>query len=489
MPDPKQPTPSARAYFRGSIGVIFSRGIGILAGVGSLWILTRVLDTEQFAGYMLAMSVVQIIGFFAGFGIERVLFLKISALTPDPQRLHGQKLAARIAVWVSASAVVAVLATLLLVGFFPELTGQTALAHWLTRLAPIGPAIALITVLVAWLEANHRTGRPQALQGEIDASRCAGFGLIYATGAGAWAVPIAAVAPYILSPLALALSHRRKAMPEPSTLSYADFKDGLRFFGIHVSSVGFLHLDIMAVGIVAEPAVLAAYVIASRFSLILEAGHHLFAAAYGPRARFHMSEGQPQLAAQEYTNARVLGFLAASSAAFGFMLFGQFMLELFGGFAGAFDILMLLCAGQIALVGAGLHAMHLSMAGHLTIAMRLQLSALALFIALLVVLTPSYGAYGAALAFLSAQIALATAGLVTLRILYGIWPFTIASLVGYGLSVGSLALAGLAPELLALAGGLLVTGIVITAISERGLILKILAEVLDQLRRHAPRQR
>ena len=117
--------------------------------------------------------------------------------------------------------------------------------------------------------------------------------------------------------------------------------------------------------------------------MILEAGQQIFAPAYTPRARQHLDVGRPELAAREYYVARTLGFIASSGAALGFMVLGEPLLAFFGDFGSAYGVLMVMCAGQVLLVGAGLHSVHMSMSDLLKIAMRIQLAGLSIYLGLL----------------------------------------------------------------------------------------------------------
>ena len=472
---------SAQMYFSGSLGVLVSRAVGIVAGIVSLWLLTRILSVEAFAGYMLAMSLVFVLGFVASFGLERVLLLKISPLTPDPGHLWGGRLARKIAVWVALLSAATAVLTIIVLQSLPALSAKNDLAGWFLILSPIVPAVAMTALLVAWLQSNHSVGRPQTIYGQVDGLRCLGFGLVFAVGAGAWAVALAAVVASILPPTIMAARTIGKSTPEPGDFELSDVWDGLYFFAMRFATIGFLHADILILGLFAPPEVLGPYVVASRFALILEAGLQIFAPAYTPRARRHIEAGAPSLAAREYGVSRTLGFLASGTAALCFMIVGQPLLNQFGAGDEAFNILLLLCAGQLLLVGAGLHAIHMSMSDHLRLATAIQLGCLLIFVSLLLLLVPKYAAFGAAISFVIAQALLAASGTLVLWRIAGIRAWNAVGLISYAAAVGALICAGLAPAYLGPAAVILLLSLGLLAVRELDLLKSILKESLAQL--------
>ena len=140
---------TAKMYFSGSLGVLFSRIVGMIAGVGSLWFLTRVLSTEDFAAYTFAMSLILVLGYSASLGLERVMLLRISGLAPEPGVLKGSVLARRIALRVALLSLAAALGCIGVLQAFPRLSAQNDLLGWFIALAPIVPAVALTASLIA----------------------------------------------------------------------------------------------------------------------------------------------------------------------------------------------------------------------------------------------------------------------------------------------------------------------------------------------------
>ena len=474
---------SAQLYFSGSVGVLFSRVAGMIAGVASLWLLTRILSTEAFAAYSFAMSLVFVLGFATVFGLERVMLLKLSPLEPEPGVLKGALLARRIALWVLVLSCGT--AALMFAAFhiFPVLSANRDLVGWFSALVPIVPAVALTAVLIAWLQSNHIVGRPQAVHGYVDVLRCLGLAMVFFVGGGGWAVAFAAVIASVIPPLLLAKRVVKASIPQPANFSFSDAADGLQFFAMRLATIGFLHADILIMGVLAPPAVVAPYVVASRLALILEAGQQVFAPAYAPRVRRHIEGGTPELAAREYGVARTLAFFATSGAALVLLLFGEALLGFFGAFQAAYGVLLVMCMGQLILVGAGLHSIHLSMSDHLPIAAATQVGGLLLYLALLVFLIPAYGAMGAAVAFVIAQAVVAGVGLATLFQRCRISPFQTVPLICYFLAVSGIGIAGFWPEYRWEGGMLLLASLCITAYHARTLLGSVVIDGMGHIAR------
>ncbi len=476
MPEAR-PIKSENMYISSSLGVLFSRGVGLFAGVASLWLLTRILDEVDFAAYMLAMSMVYVCGFLGGFGLQRVLLLKISPLPATPGILHGAQLARSVGirVFISSTSLAVVVAAALYA--FPDISAENNVAPWFLMLAPIVPAVAMTVWLIAWLQSNYIVGRPQSIYGQVDGLRCAGLGVVFAMGLSAFAVAFAAVAATIVPPLLAALRSIGKTESEPSSFDWHDIIDGLNFFGLRCAEIGMRHADIIVLGFFAPPEAVASYVIASRLALILEAGQLVFAPAYAPRARQHVINNSHQQAKREYEVSRQLGLIASGTVVFFLVILGEPLLHVFSAGEEAYKVLLVVSAGQILLVGAGLHSAHLSMSGHLPLTMALQLSGLFIFVFLLFELVPTYGALGAATAFWVVNLFLALTGLGALW-----WTCRIAVLglfnsASWLVLVISILVAGYNPEYSRVSAAFMLLALAALLVRERDLIKSVASDV------------
>lgn len=403
------------AYLSGAAGVITTRALGLAAGVLSLWLLTRILETEAFAGYTAAMSVLMLLGFAAGFGIERMMLLKIAGLPAGPMPLQGGRMMRRVAGLILLTGVIVGLGAAILWRFIPHAPGDAPVAAWLLWLWPVVPAVALTLALVTWYQANHQFGWPQAIWGVSDTCRAAGFLAVFILGLGAPWVAVSAVLAAVLPVTLLSYRSRGRTADEPGDMSIRDLGDGIQFFLMRFSNMAMTHLDILVLGLLAPASSVAQYVVASRFAAILETGSHVFLPAYAARARRHIAEGTPALAWREYGTARSLGLLITLPLIGIFVLFSADLLSFFGEFGTAHASFLILICGHLLNVGFGSHSIHMSMTDDLPYATANRCAALAAFAILLAVLVPAYGDEGAALSFAAASLVYNLAGAVLLK--------------------------------------------------------------------------
>ena len=471
---------SDKAYFTGALGAMASRVITILAGVLSLWFLTRVLGTDQFAGYSVAFSALILVGYSVGLGIERSMLLRIGELAPDASALKGGRMMRAILLVAGVLASIAALVMALLYG-----AGDTPRHAFLRMMAPLVPATALTLVMVTWFQANHRVGVAQVMTGLNDGVRSAAFGVCFLLGLGAGGIAAGAVVGALAPLFFLTFRAAGQTQPEPSGLGVADFTAGLQFLALRLSRMGLHHLDIIALGALGTTTGTAQYAVAARFAILVESGQSMFAPTFMPRARRHLSTGRMDLAEREYHVSRVIGFAGALSLSIGFALFGEPVLQLFGSFGVGFDAFMVLVAGNLLTVGFGMHSVFLSMTDHLGRSTANRVACVAIFAVLLWFLVPRFDAVGAALAFLIAQGTHDAVGVRIMKRRLGISAFDLADCITVLAACTIFCLIGieLVPRLAGI--GLLLVLLAATALRHREIMTDIASSLLRIVLRRA----
>ncbi|MEM6823872.1 MAG: hypothetical protein AAF566_02065 [Pseudomonadota bacterium] len=450
---------SDKAYFTGALGVLSSRVAAILAGVASLWLLTRILGSEAFAGYSVAFSIVVLLGYSIGLGIERSLLLRISGLDPAGGRLQGARLMRRILI------VVAVLSSLAVVGTLLTIAGETGPKHdFLRLLTPVIPAVAISLVLITWYQANHRVGVSQTMQGLNDATRCTLFGITFAAGLGATGVAAGAILGAAAPAVFLAWRAMGQTRPEPATIGLSDIGDGIQFLIMRMSKMGLQHLGIIALGILGTTTGTAQFAVALRFATLIESGQTVFTPTFAPRVRRHLSLNQMDLAAREYRIARVTGFTAALGLALIFMVVGEPILRQFGDFGVSSEAFLVLIASYLMTVGAGMHSTFLAMTDQLGRSTATRVLSIAIFALGLWILVPQYDAFGAALAFMIATAVHETVGVIILMRYLGVRPCTLPEAAVVVTSCATLCGAGIGFVPIMTAAGILAAMLAATAL-------------------------
>lgn len=470
---------SGKAYFTGALGVAASRVINSLAGIVSLWLLTAILTTDNFAGYSVAMSIVVLLGYSAGLGLERSMLLRVGELAPDPRILAGARLALTIL------GIVAVLSTVTAVLTFAFIGGggTTPRHEFVARLAPVIPATALSLVMVTWYQANHRVGVSQVMLGLNDATRAAVFAITLVLGLGPAGVAAGAFIG-AAAPLAyLSIRAVGNTRPEPHDLGIGDVLAGFQFLIMRLSKMGLHHFDIIALGALGSATGTAQYVVASRFAILVESGQTIFSPTFAPRVRRHLTTGRGELASREYHVARVAGFTAALAFSMFLVLFGQPILQAFGNFGVGFGAFMILVATNLLTVGVGMHSTFLSMTDQLSRSTANRILSLGVFGLCLWVLVPRYDALGAAFSCLIATAIHEVAGVAILRKHFGIKALTA---VEAGIVVIACAtLCAIATGIVArLPGALILAVLLVLGVArERALIGAIIGDLARMVRR------
>lgn len=437
-----------KAYFSGASGALTSRGLSVVAGMLSLWLLARILSTDDLAGYVAAMSLLVLLGHASGLGIERAMLLRITPGAHSNHVLAGRGMAARTAALVAVlSLCVALLAWGLTSGRanLPDNTTD----EWIARLWPIIPGQALLLVLIHWYQANHWMGLSQVVPGVHDGLRSLAFAVVFAFGLGAGAVAAGAVLASVLPVLVLVCIAAGRSEAKPTLLRLSDIWSGVQFLAIRVATMGLRQIDVFVMGVAVGGLETAAYAIASRIGDIAQVGRQAFMQTYAPRARLHHTSGDGPAIAREFAATRTMSFLMTLAVSFAAIVFGVPALNLFGEFASGYPVLLLVLAGHVLTAGFGAHDVHMSMIDHLGIATINRIATFLLFLLLLLVLVPRFEGLGAASAFVLTAAAYGVIGSVLLHLRSAL-PLVDVATVGAGVlasaSMAAVALLGIPPH-------------------------------------------
>ena len=401
-----------RAYTIGAGSVLLSRATSALAGVISLWFLSRILNTDDFANYVVTMSIVMLGGYLAGLGLERSMLLRIAELQTRPGLLLGRGLMLKIA---AAVLILSIFAATGLFLFFTEQVASEGLDKWVKWMTPIVPATALSLVLIAWFRANHMVATSELMQGLIDGTRCLLMIGILLFGMGPHWVATAAVVAAIVPLAVLTICASGNSTNAPDDFRLRDVSYGLQFLLIRVSQMGLNQFGIIAVGLWAASIEAAQFAVVTRLVALAAVGQMAFSSTYSVRLRTNLAKKDHAAIAREFSTSRSIAYLITLAAAVLFHVFGVAALRTFGNFTNGYTALLILMAGQLAFVSFGLNIQHLSMTSNLKVAVYIRISSTALFVALLFILVPAFSDIGAALSFLIANLCLSVARALALH--------------------------------------------------------------------------
>ena len=436
---------SARAsYLAGISAVAASTVASAAAGFASLWFLTQVLSKDLFGAYTFSMSVVMLLAIVGTMGLDRVLLLRVAALPTEAGVLRGSALARRVLAFGGAAA----LTLAVLLWLFADrvvAAGAPPEAHfWLRALAAAIVPVTLAWLAQAWFQANHRVSEATVLPGLVDLARAVLIGTVFMAGGGAAGVAAAVIAAACLPVAVLAWKSRiARRESEPHRIAGEDFRLGVYFVLQNLSNQGLRYFDLVLVGLVTTAVITADYAVAARLAVLCDMGRLALKPTFTPRARRYLGSGASEGLAREYHLLRLGGLVFALAGSAGFVLFGEWLLSIFGPYASCYQPMLVLCAAYVVGAGAGMHSSYLAMSGEVRTSATIRLLSLALFVAALVVLAPRHGALGAAFAMLAAQVMANGVSLAMLRRRTGFVGVPVSAAVVAGLSVLALCSGGL----------------------------------------------
>lgn len=432
-----------RSYLSGAAVVWAARMASFASGFASLLLLTRILSQATFGAYSFAMNVVLLLGLLAVLGLDRALLYRVAATAPAPGVLKGTGLVLRVtAAGVGFAGVVAIL----LWAFAPQIEAAGAplgAAFWLAALAAAVVPLALTRILASWMQANHRVAIGIIVPAISDAARAGLLGLVYLFGGGqasvAGAVVAAAIVPAVILVVTALRLKRRRA---PRRMMLEDLSKGSLFLTQRIANEGIRRLDLILLGFASTGAEVAVYAVASRLGELTEFGRVAFKPTFAPRARRHLARGDDDSAQREFRDAQLAATMIALGAAAGFALLGLPILTAFGDYSGAYATLLIISAGYVALTGCGMPASYLAMSGEVFLSAALRVAALVIASVLILLLAPTYGAVGCAVAIFVARTLVGIASLAVLWRVTGFCGLRLSGGAGLTASVALLLVGG-----------------------------------------------
>ncbi|MEM7528298.1 MAG: oligosaccharide flippase family protein [Pseudomonadota bacterium] len=388
--DRKLMLPSQSKYAFSAGVFLAARLAGAVAGAVSLLILGQLLEKAALGGYVQAFAVAALAGVLATLGLDRALLMHVAPRADGGGALLGAGLAVRTLL-CAALAALAVSLGLLASAEPLSAAGFEAVASWLPMAACLVPIVASVSLTRSWLEANHRAERSNAMQGIADVSRCLLFAVVLWLGLGPFGVGAAAVFAGCL-PLLIPIMVLRGAgrITAPDRLNWSDLGAGLRHVPTRLCMIGARMLDVVIIGLVLPPAVVAEYAVATRLAGLCELIHLALLPTFQARARHAIAAGNEDLALREYDAARLAAVLAALAGATMLVFFGHWVLAAFGEFTQAYPALLILAAAQVVRAGTGPFMPLLTAQGMLGAPLLLQGTGLII----LVLLSPMLAAHG-----------------------------------------------------------------------------------------------
>ena len=388
-------------YLKSSGTGLLSQVVTKLSAFAAVWLLNRILMKGAYGDYEFALALVSMLLILGSGGLQYVAMYRLSRLDAAPETLAGRKLAGTLLGW---SLLLSGLVALAVGGLAPILasaSGKPELAYWVGVLALLIPIRVALGLYRNWYRARQRVaeslvyGRmgPKVVQ------------VLLLGGAWlAWPTPEGVVTAVVLGEAVPLLAWFVRApltpIPRIDLLTGWDVQYAAKLMFTRGLSKSVKRTDVIMMGALATSGATAGYVVASKVAMLLLVGHQLMNLILTPRIGRFLGKKKKEAVQQEYHQSRVLGLSFAMGGACTLAITGPWILSLFGDYAEALPVILILAATYVTQVSFGMCGGYLNIAGYPNWTLTTTGMVLLLNILLNAVLIPVLGASGAALAML-----------------------------------------------------------------------------------------
>jgi O-antigen/teichoic acid export membrane protein len=386
-----------REYLAGASAGLVGKAASLVSGFLGLWLLNQILAKQQYGTYAFTMATLQLLIVVATAGLDRSVLFRVSRIDAPPGRLaEGAYVlwVLRAVVLVGLGIVVVLVAGVRASGGSTELPD---LSSWIAGLAILVPIAGAGQVLAAWHQARGLV--PQALL----VPRSSEIGRVVLLGLAWWLVParagvIGAVVLGAATPLLLwRVLVPRGAFERPRRPPSGDIAYGLKLMLTALADRGVRRLDLLMIGLLTTGLMTAEYAVAAQIATVATLGNELLGPVFTPRMGRYFAGRDRDAFAREYDQNRILTLSIGLAAAVGFVWLGRWALSIFGDYAAAYPILLILGAGYLIKIGFGATGRYLNMAGRANWSLTSTLVLLVAMCGLNLLLIPRFGGIGAAI--------------------------------------------------------------------------------------------
>jgi len=386
-----------RDYIAGAAAGLGGKFASLASGFLGLWLLNQILSKQQYGAYAFAMAGLQLLIIVATVGLDRSVLYRLSRLDAPV----GELAAGGYVTWVlrAVALIGLVLAVMLAVGIraVENPTDLPDLAAWVLGLALLIPLAGVGQVLIAWHQARGRVASALLVPRTGEIAR-----VVFLLVAWLWipsragvvgAVLLGAVTPLIVWRILVP----RGALARPSRPQEGDIGYGVKLMLTALADRGVRRLDLLMIGVIASGVATAEYAVAAQIATVATLGNELLGPVFTPRMGRYFATGEREALRVEYDQNRILTLSLGIAGAILFVVAGRALLSIFGDYAGAYPILLILGAGYLVKIGFGATGRYLNMAGRANWSLTSTLVLLVSMCALNLILIPRFGGIGAAI--------------------------------------------------------------------------------------------
>ncbi len=392
-------------YLQAAKVSVFSKVSAVFSTIAVLWFGGHILDKADFGLFMMALAYVTLVGMLIAGPFCSVILYHASRLEGDGDDTGlGQMMTGRALSWVCFYGLIFIGVSLLLSGCIEQLFGEIGLKKWIIYLSPLILFEPLRRVLAIWHRAKQEV-KISITYNEIypNLLKVLTLFIAYVMLPSMEGVTLAMNIALFL-PL-LMIFWKAPIMPNIGEKVFTkwDIEYGsknLMTYGLNQQSRGF---DLLLVGALSSAVVAADYAIAMRLGRFLLIGKQALSQLLAPRLGALFGQKDKATAAAEFKIVRTVGVIVAIAGALGVLLMGEWVTSWFcTSCYNAYPILLILSAAFIMNTAFGSAEDYMTMAGHAGWNLSLSVVSTGIMIAMSVLLIPTMGGEGVALAVLTA---------------------------------------------------------------------------------------
>ncbi|MFB6271735.1 MAG: lipopolysaccharide biosynthesis protein [Salinibacter sp.] len=389
-------------YLKSSGTGLLSQVVTKLSAFAAVWLLNRILMKGAYGDYEFALALVSMLLILGSGGLQYVAMYRLSRLDADPETLAGQKLAGALLGWSLLLSAAVALAVGGLAPLVASASGKPELAFWVGALAFLIPIRVALGLYRNWYRARQLVAESLVL-GQMGPKAAQ---VVLLDGAWmVWPTPEGVVTAVLLGealPLLIWIARAPLTpIPRIDLLSGWDVQYAAKLMLTRGLSKSVKRTDVLMMGALATSGATAGYVVASKVAMLLLAGHQLMNLILTPRVGRFLDQEKKEAVQQEYHQSRVVGLSFAMGGTCVLAIGGPWILSLFGEYAEALPVILILAATYVIQVSFGMCGGYLNIAGYANWTLATTGMVLLLNVVLNAALIPVLGAAGAALAMLA----------------------------------------------------------------------------------------
>lgn len=390
-----------RVYLKSSGTGVVSKAVMMLSSLASVWLLNQILLKAGYGNYEFSLALISTLLIFGSGGLQYVVMYRISRMDEEPETLAGHEVAGAILGW-------SILLSLLIIGgvavsapWIASLTGKAGLEFWIGGLVLLIPTRVALGIYKNWYQARQLVAE-SLIFGDISPAAARALFLIFAWLL--WPTPEGVVVAILVGELLPLVVWFARSPLNPfhlfGVLSGWDVQYAIKLMFTRSLSKSVKRSDVLMMGVLATSGATAGYVVASKIATLLLVGHQLMNMILTPRIGRFLSKDATGEIQREYRQSRVLGLIIALLGAFFIAAFGPWVLGIFGDYADAMPVMLVLAATYVAQVSFGMCGGYLNIAGYANWTLVTTAMVLLVNVGLNYLLIPPLGASGAAVAML-----------------------------------------------------------------------------------------